>query len=64
MEFSHNISKRMPTFQNYHHVPNFDHRVSANDPCIHNDLNNAKTRRNVSGDTSRLMRHPAFSQFS
>ncbi len=64
MEFSHNVSKRMPTFQNYRHIPTFDHRESANDPRVRYGPNNAETRRNVSGDTSRLMRHPAFSQFS
>jgi hypothetical protein len=64
MEFSHNASKRMLTFQNYRHIPNFDHRVSANDPCVRNNPNNAKTSRNVSDDTSRLMQLPAFSQFS
>jgi hypothetical protein len=64
MEFSHNVSKRILTFQNYHHAPNFDNRVSANNPCIHNYPNNAKTRRNVSGDMSQLMQLPAFSQFS
>jgi hypothetical protein len=32
MEFSHNVSKRMLTFHNYRHIPNFDHRVSANNP--------------------------------
>ncbi len=55
MEFSHNVSKRMLTFQNYRHVPNFDHQVSANNPRVRNNPNNSKPRRNVSGDTSRLM---------
>jgi hypothetical protein len=64
MEFSRNISMRMRTFQNSHHVPNFNHRVSAIDPHVRNDPNSAKTRRNVSGDTSRLMQLPALSQFS
>ncbi len=30
MEFSHNVSKRMLTFQTFRHIPNFDHQVSAN----------------------------------
>ena len=64
MEFSHNVSKRMLTHQNYRHIPNFDHRVSANNPPVHNNPNNAKTMRNVSGDTSWLMQLPVFSQFS
>ncbi len=64
MEFSHNVSKRMLTFQNYCYIPNIDHQVSANNPCIRNKPNNAKTRRNVGGDTSQLTQLPAFSQFS
>jgi hypothetical protein len=63
-KFSHNVSKRMLTFHNYCHIPNFDHRVSANNPRVRNNPNNAKTRRNVSGDTSWLMQLPAFSQFN
>jgi hypothetical protein len=63
VELSHNLSKRSLTFQNYRHVPNFDHWVSANNPLVRNDPNNAKTRRNVSGDTSQLMQLPVFSQF-
>jgi hypothetical protein len=55
MEFSQKVSKRMLTFQNYHHVPNFDHWVSANNPCICNNPSNAKTRRNVSSDMSRFI---------
>ncbi len=64
MEFNHYVSKRMLTFQNYRHVPNFDHWVSANNPHARNDPNNAKMRRNVSVDTSRLVQLPVFSQFS
>jgi hypothetical protein len=54
MEFSHNVSKRMPTFQNYRHVPSFDQWVSANNSRICYDPNNAERRRNVSGDTPWL----------
>ncbi len=43
MEFTHNVSKRMLTFQNYRHVPNFDHGVSANNPRVRNNPNNTKT---------------------
>jgi len=32
MEFSHNVSKRMLKFQNYRHIPNFEHQIPANDP--------------------------------
>ena len=64
MEFSHNVSKRMLKFQNYRHIPNFDHQINTNDPRVRNDPNNAETRRNVSGDTSRRTRLPSFAQFS
>jgi hypothetical protein len=53
IEFSLNVSKRMLTFQTYQRIPNFEHQVSANDPQVHNDPNNAEMRRNVGGDTSR-----------
>jgi hypothetical protein len=64
MEFSHNISKRMLKFQNYRHIPNFEHQTHANDPRVRNDPNNAETRRNVSGDTSQRAWLPSFAQFS
>jgi hypothetical protein len=64
MEFSHNVSKRMLTFQTFRHIPNFDHQVSANNQRVRNNPNNAETRRNVGGDTSRRRQLPAFSQFS
>ncbi len=64
MEFSHNVSKKMLTFQNYRHIPNFEHQIQNNDPRVRNDPNNSETRRNVSGDTSRQARLPSFAQFS
>jgi hypothetical protein len=64
MEFSHNVSKRMLNFQNYRHIPNFEHQVSTNDLPVRNNPNNAKTHRNVGGDSSRRRQLPAFSQFS
>jgi hypothetical protein len=64
MEFSHNISKKMLSFKHYQHIPNFDHRISAHNPTVWNNPNNAKTRRNVGGDTSRHSRLPAFTQFN
>jgi hypothetical protein len=53
MEFSHNVSKRMLKFQNYRHIPNFEHQIPTNDLRVRNDQNNAETRQHVSGDTSR-----------
>ena len=64
MEFSHNVSKKMLKFQNYRHIPNFDHQIHTNDPQVRNDPNNSETRRNVSGDTSRQARLSSFAQFS
>ncbi len=64
MEFSHNVSKKMLCFKNYKHVPNYDHRIAANDPRVCNNPNNAKMRRNVGGDASRQSRLPAFTQFN
>jgi hypothetical protein len=32
LEFSHNVSKRMLTFQTYRHIPNFKHQLSTNYP--------------------------------
>ncbi len=34
MEFSHNVSKRMLKFQNYRHIPNFEHQIHADDPQV------------------------------
>ncbi len=64
MEFSHNVSKKMLRFKSYKHVPNYDHRIAANDPRVYNNSNNAKTWRNVGGDASRKSRLPAFTQFN
>jgi hypothetical protein len=64
MEFSHNVSKKMLHFKQYKHVPDFDHRILANNPRVRNNLNNVETRRNVGGDTSRHSRLPAFTQFN
>jgi hypothetical protein len=64
MEFSHNVSKKMLHFKHYKHVPDFDHRISANDPRVQKNPNNARAMRNVGGDTSRRSRLPAFTQFN
>jgi hypothetical protein len=64
MEFSHKVSKKMLCFKNCKHVPNYDHRIAANNPRVCNDPNNAKTRRNIGGDASRQSRLPAFTQFN
>ncbi len=50
--------------QSNHPYSKFEHLVSANKSTVHNNPNNTKMRRHVSGDTSRLMRLPEFFQFS
>ena len=44
MEFSYNVSKKMLKFQNYRHIPNFDHQIHTNNPRERNDPNNSETR--------------------
>ena len=64
-QFSHNVSKRMIIFTSHRHVPDMEPaRISQNDPCQRNNPNNAETRRNVGGNTSRQVWLPAFLQFS
>ena len=64
MEFSHNVSKKMLRFRHYRHVPDYDHRIAANNPRVCNDPNNPKTQRNVGGDANRHNRLPVFTQFN
>jgi hypothetical protein len=44
MEFSHNVSWKMLNYQNYWHVPNFEHQIPENDTWQRTDPNNAETR--------------------
>jgi hypothetical protein len=44
MEFSHNFLQKMLNYQNYQHVPNFNHQILENDSRQQNDPNNAETR--------------------
>jgi hypothetical protein len=64
MEFSHNVSKKMLRFRHYRHVPDYDHRIAANNPRVRNDPNNAETQRNVGGDANQRNRLPVFTQFN
>ncbi len=54
----------MLNYQNYWHVPNFEHQFPENNTRQRNDPNNAKTRQNLGGDTSRQVWLRAFSQFN
>jgi hypothetical protein len=64
IEFSHNVLQKMPNYQNYWHVPNFEHQIPENDTRQRNDPNNAETRQNIGGDASRHVGLPVFSQFN
>jgi hypothetical protein len=64
MKFSHNVSKKMLRFRHYRHVPDYDHRIAANNPRVRNKPNNTETQRNVGGDATRCNRLPAFTQFN
>jgi hypothetical protein len=64
MEFSQNVAKKMLSCQNFRHIPDIHTRVPADDPCTQNNPNNAKTRRNVGGDSCCHVRLPPFSQFN
>ena len=62
--FSHNVSRRMLRYEIYWHVPNYEPSTSRFDPRQRNHPENAKTRRNVGGDSSRRSCLPAFSIFN
>jgi hypothetical protein len=64
IEFSHNMSKKMLHFNNYQHIPNYNHRIAANDPRVCNNPNNAKTRRNTGCDALWHNKLLAFTQFN
>ena len=64
MEFSHNVSKKMLRFRHYRHVPDYDHRIAANNPRVRKDSNNAETQRNVDGGMNQCNRLPVFTQFN
>ncbi len=64
MEFSHKVFRKMIQFKTDHHIPTFKHSKAPNNPRVHNNPNNAKTRQNISGDASWRTRLPAFSQFN
>ena len=64
MEFSQNVAKRMLACQNFRHIPETHTRVDPADPRVRNHPENAETRRNVGGDTSRRVRLPPFSRFN
>jgi hypothetical protein len=64
MEFSQNAAKRMLACQNFRHIPDVYTQVDPEDPRIRNHPENAKTRRNVGGNTNHRVRLPPFSRFN
>ena len=63
-QFSHNVARRMIKNLFYRHTPDFEPRVSHLDPRQRNHPDNAETRKNVGGKSSRRMTLPPFSQFN
>jgi hypothetical protein len=64
MEFSQNVAKKMLSCQNFRHIPNIHMRIPSDDPRIRNHPNNAETRKNVGGDSSRCVRLPPFALYN
>jgi hypothetical protein len=64
MEFSQNMAKMMLACQNFRHIPDIHTQVAPDDPRIRNHPENAKTRRNVAGNTYCHARLPPFSWFN
>ena len=64
MEFSQNVAKKMLSCQNFWHIPDVNERIPSDDPHIRNHPNNAKTRKNVGGDSYRRVRLPPFALYN
>jgi len=64
MEFSQNVAKKMLSCQNFRHIPDVNKRIPPDDPRIRNHPNNAETRKNVGGDSSRRARLPPFALYN
>jgi len=63
-QFSHNVSIRMLRFESFRHIPDLAPQVSHLDPRQRNHPDNAETRRNVGGISSRRAQLPSFSLFN
>jgi hypothetical protein len=63
-QFSHNVSIRMLRFESHRHIPDARPTISHLDPRQRNHPDNAETRRNIGGNSSRQARLPAFSLFN
>ena len=63
-QFSHNVAQRMLRFFTDRHIPDIDPVISHMDPRQRNHPDNAETRRNVGGDSSRRVQLPSMSLFN
>ena len=63
-QFSHNVSSRMLHFEIHRHLNEPATRIHRLDPRQHNHPDNAETRRNVDGNSSRRRVLPRFAVFS
>ena len=63
-QFSHNVSRRMISFQFHIHIPDLEPEASHLDPRHRNHQENSETRRNISGNLSRRVRLPAMSLYN
>ncbi len=63
MNFSQTVARRMLSCQNFRHIPDIHMRVQQDDPRIRNHPDNAKTRRNVCGNSHHHIRLPPFLRF-
>ena len=63
-QFSHNVSIRMLRFESFRHIPDRAPQISRLDPRQRNHPDNAETRRNIGGNSSRQAQLPAFSLFN
>ncbi len=63
IEFSQNVAKKMLSCLNFRHI-HVNRRIPSDDPCIRNHPNNAKTRKNVGGDSYRRVRLPLFALYN
>lgn len=62
-QFRNNDSQRMLHFQFHHQISKKETRISHPDLIQHNHPDNAKTKRNVSGNLDQQLQLPVFSPF-
>ena len=63
-QFSHNVVQRMLRVISHRHIPDMEPRISHLDPRQRNHPDNAETRRNIGGNSSRRSQLPAMPLFN